>query len=257
MHLFRFIAKPLLCLTALSGILSATTTDTDFGTIFVSKYYLNNNVWGKKSAPGSTSKIWNVNDSSPLSWGTQYDFSKSTKAYEVKAYLSVISGWHWGNWSKDSGLPVRLTDKWELRSSGSFKVKNPGVQNVAFDLWFHELKHPGNSDNPKDELMIWLASYQGAGPLGTKQGSVTIAGAEWDLYKGNVGWEVYSFVRKTNTESWDFDLRDFIREVLARKWMSPSKYITSVQFGTEIFQTQGQGRMDVDQYRVDLKQNNP
>jgi hypothetical protein len=242
----------LFCVAA--GFACAKTTDQDFGTIFVSKYYLNNNVWGKQHSPGYASSIWNVNDKSPLSWGTKYTVPEGGYPYKVKSYLSVICGWHWGTHSKNSGLPVQLAEKRPVLSSASCTIKNPGVQNIAYDLWFHELRNPGNKDNPTDELMIWVAAYRGAGPLGTKQGTVTIAGAEWDLYKGNVGWEVYSFVRKGNTSEWSFNLDDFIEHVVnVRKWMNEKKYLTSVQFGTEVFSTNGEGQLDIANFRVDVQ----
>jgi hypothetical protein len=85
---------------------------------------------------------------------------------------------------------------------------------------------------------------------------VNIGGADWDLYRGwidagnGVGWNVFSFVRTANTSSIDLNLRDFTNNLVARGWVSNSKYLSSVQAGTEVFG--GAGRVDTDSYSVEI-----
>jgi xyloglucan-specific endo-beta-1,4-glucanase len=245
-------ACALFALTA--SAVRAASTCTDFGTIFVSKYFLNNNVWGQDSSPSGWNCIWNSNSTSPLNWGTSYNWPVNGNPYSVKAYPAVISGWHWGTWSNGSGLPTRIWDNKAVNTGASFSISNPGVQNVAYDCWFHTISNPTWQNNPTDELMIWTARYGGAGPLGTFQGNATIAGATWAVYRGNIGWNVFSFVRTSNTTSWSFNIRDFIHYVVYTKgWMANSKYLTSVQFGTEVFSTNGQGQLNVTNYRVNVQ----
>ncbi len=70
---------------------------------------------------------------------------------------------------------------------------------------------------------------------------MNLAGGTWDLYRGwidagnGTGWNVFSFVRTQNTTSVNFDLRDFTSNLVNRGWLSSSKYLTSVQAGTEVF----------------------
>ena len=242
----------LLVTAAVPAARGAATSD-EFGTIFVSKYFLNNNVWGQGDSPSGWNAIWNSNSSSPVWWGTAYNWPVNGNPNSVKAYPSIVSGWHWGNWSNNSGLPVRIWDNKNVSTGGNFTLQNAGVQNVAYDCWFHTLANPTWEHQPSDELMIWVASYGGAGPLGTYQETVTIAGTLWNVYKGNIGWNVYSFVRVSNTTSWSFNIRDFTNYVTYSKgWMSNAKFLTSVQFGTEVFSTNGSGQLDVGNYRVDV-----
>jgi hypothetical protein len=39
---------------------------------------------------------------------------------------------------------------------------------------------------------------------------------------------------------------DFLKDVVSKGWMSSSKYLTSIQAGTEVFV--GTGRLDTDSY---------
>lgn len=235
----------------------AAMTDAPFGMFPVGHYLINNNTWGWKFSPGGHESVWSdagVDHVGPVAWGAKYDWPVGDKRYQVKAFPSIISGWHWGAWSRDSGLPVKLADLRSVTASGAISVTNPGVQNVAYDCWFHTIEHPGNKDQPSDELMIWMARYGGAGPLGKLQGTVTIGGATWQLYKGELGWNVFSFVRTTNADSWTIDIRDFIDYLVSRRhWLPASRYLTSVQFGSEIFRTDGPGAIEVKDYRVEVK----
>jgi hypothetical protein len=231
----------------------AEGTSENFGQIHFSKYFLNNNVWGRADSPAGWNAIWNSNNTSPVWWGTAYNWPVNGNPNSVKAYPSIISGWHWGTWSANSGLPVRIWENKNLSTGASFTIQNAGVQNVAYDCWFHTIPNPTWENQPTDELMVWVSSYGGAGPLGTLQETVWIAGQQWRVYKGNIGWNVYSFVRTTNTDSWSFNLRDFVNHVTYNKgWMANSKYVTSVQFGTEVFSTTGNGQINVSNYRLDV-----
>lgn len=89
----------LLILTTLLGILpgqaALTTSCNDYATIFASKYYLFNNVWGQADDPSGWECIWNNNTSSPLSWGTDFNWHAGSNQYGVKANPRVVCGWHW------------------------------------------------------------------------------------------------------------------------------------------------------------------
>lgn len=71
-----------------------------------------------------------------------------------------------------------MTVSWEF----SLPAK-PGTMNVAHDLWLHSKSTADWQDQPTDEVMIWLNRQGGAGPLGTKYGSVSLGGAMWDIYQ--------------------------------------------------------------------------
>jgi hypothetical protein len=58
-------------------------------------------------------------------------------------------------------------------------------------------------------------------------------------------------VRTSNTTSVNFDLRDFTSNLVNRGWLSSSKYLTSVQAGTEVFT--GKGQLNTNSYWVDVR----
>ncbi len=68
---------------------------------------------------------------------------------------------------------------------------------------------------------------------------------------GYVGtWNVYSYVRTSNTTNATLNIRDFTNDVVSRGWMSSSKYLTSVQAGPEIFT--GSGEVTTGSYSVTI-----
>ncbi|CAL9536741.1 Endoglucanase S [Streptomyces sp. enrichment culture] len=227
---------------------SAGTCDA-FGTIPMGKYYVNNNLWGQDSGQGWQC-AWDTHRSGDtIGWGTEWQWSGVS--HEVKSFTSAVLGWHWGWQSDATELPVRLSDNRSVRTSWRYAVSpDPGTMNVAYDLWLHDRVAEDWEDQPTDEVMIWTYRSGGAGPLGRKTGTVNIGGATWDLYQGDIGWKVHSFVRTSNTTSVDLDLNDFLRALQQRGSVSPAKYLSSVQAGTEVFT--GAGRLDTSAYSVDV-----
>jgi xyloglucan-specific endo-beta-1,4-glucanase len=223
---------------------------TDFAALIRGKYWINNNTWGKADGTGSQCVWENGLSGDDLSWGT--DWTWSGDATKVKSYASAVLGWHWGTKATGTGLPIQLSAGKAVRTSWNFTVtqKTSNVMNVSYDLWFHTVAKPDWQDQPTDEVMVWLYRSGGAGPLGTKQATVTIGGATWDLYRGNIGWNVYSFVRTSNTTSAEQNLTDFTDDLAGRGWLDKTKYLSSVQAGTEVFS--GSGQLGTSAYSVKI-----
>ncbi len=222
-------------------------------TRIVSGYLLNNNVWGKEKSPDGWQLIDVVQPGEKLSWTVRYNWPVGSDPHSVKCYPSVVTGWQWGVWSDDGRLPVSLSDLTKAVSGASVKLENPGVQNVAYDLWFHASAPVRSEDKPSDELMIWMGRYGGAGPLGKLQGKVQIDGAEWELWFGDIGWKVFSFVRTENTTSWRVDVKAFIDHLVAKGLMPATKQLSSIQFGTEVFRSPGDARLEIADYFVEIE----
>ncbi|MGP3984555.1 GH12 family glycosyl hydrolase domain-containing protein [Streptomyces sp. KR80] len=251
---------------ATSAVLAATASVTvaqagedarkcgAFETITMGKYYINNNLWGQNDGTG-TQCVWdNSRNGNTISWGTDYSWtSKPGEENSVKSYSSSVLGWHWG-WKVDKAsteLPVRVGDRKPINTRWEFSVSsNPGTMNVAYDLWLHNKNNADWPDQPTDELMIWLNRQGGAGPLGSKVATVSLGGATWDLYEGDIGWKVHSFVRTSNTTKATLNLDDFTHELVRRNLLSNSKYISGIEAGTEVFR--GTGRLDTKAYSVDV-----
>lgn len=247
-------------LAALAGVTVAQAGEsskkcTADDTVTLGKYYVNNNQWGRDKATGSQCVWDNSQSGSTISWGTSFSWANNSKGTDadVKTFASTVLGWHWG-WKVDkatTGLPIRVGDRKSVKTSWEFTLSsNPGTLDVAYDLWLHSKNTADWADQPTDEIMIWLNRQGGAGPLGTKYGSVSLDGAMWDIYQGNIGWNVYSFVRTANTTKATLNIDDFTQALVRRKLLSNDKYLSGIESGTEVFK--GSGRLDTKAYSVDI-----
>ncbi len=151
-----------------------------------------------------------------------------------KSYPSILTGCHWGRCTTASPLPLKVSGSSGLRSSVS-TTRAPGQWNAAYDIWVDSRRaSAGQADDT--EIMVWT-DHQGAlaYPLGSREGSFTSPdGAAWDVFEGNIGWDVVSFVRQTTTRSVvDLDLGSFVAESVRRGATEKGSWITSVQYGFE------------------------
>ncbi len=217
---------------------------TNFDKTTFGNYYLFNNLWGAdENNVSGTQCVWNNCLAGDLiGWGTRWEWPNTGG---VKSYTSVVFGWHWG-WTvpqAQTGLGVRLDSGTAVECGWSFDVNANGAFSVAYDLWTHTSANPGNVD-PSDEIMIWLYQAGAVGPIGTRQATANIGGTNWDLYRGQGGasWEVFSYVRSSNTTTQVLDLTDFTDDLIARSWMQSTKYLVSVEAGPEV--SGGSGELD-------------
>ncbi|KML66625.1 GH12 family glycosyl hydrolase domain-containing protein [Pectobacterium peruviense] len=217
------------------------------------KYYLFNNVWGKDEIEGWQQTIFY---NSPISMGWNWHWPSST--HSVKAYPSLVSGWHWtAGYTSNSGLPIQLSSNKSITSNVTYSINATGTYNAAYDIWFHTTDKASWDSSPTDELMIWLNDTN-AGPAGDYIETVFLDGSSWNVFKGWInadnggGWNVFSFVHTSNTNSASLNIRHFTHYLVeTKKWMSDTKYISSVEFGTEIFG--GEGQIAITEWSVDVK----
>ncbi len=244
-------------LLLLASAAYAASSSTAFAKLYWgnNKYYIFNNSWGSSSAGSGWWESIYYNNDTDMGWTWDW---KTANPYNVKAYPSIVSGWHWTNgYTTGSGLPARIWDNKNVNTSVNYSISATGTYNAAYDLWFHNTNNALNNSRPTDELMIWLNNTN-AGPAGSFIENVTIGGTSWKVYKGFIndsattGWNVYSYVRSSNTSSTSLNLRDFINHVVySKSWMSNSKYLSSVQFGSEIFT--GTGQMHINSYSANVQ----
>lgn len=159
------------------------------------------------------------------------------------SYPSIVYGYHYGRASIGTVLPKKLSSMKSLNSSVTVTYpNNDAVYDCAYDIWCDSTaKTTGQNDT---EIMIWLNHTGNVQPVGTKNPSMAyINGTEWELWKGNIGWDVYSFVSKLPMTSFSSDLKQFIPADL-------DKYLTSVQFGFEPW-VKGAG-LSVDAFKVEI-----
>jgi hypothetical protein len=260
-HLFRMRSLYRTCFPILLAVISwglvsscqsERRTLQEKETRAVSGYLLNNNVWGKDNAPDGWQRIHILRAGPRLSWAVDYNWPSGSNPYAVKCYPSVITGWHFGAWSSDGRLPKPVSALHRVVSGARVLVTNPGVQNVAYDLWFHAEGTIASQTRPTEELMIWTNRFGGAGPLGKKTSEVEIGGVKWELWTGDAGWNVFSFVRPENAATWSLDVKAFVDHLVSRGFMPASRQLSGIQLGTEVFRSPGDARMEVTDYFVDI-----
>jgi hypothetical protein len=196
-------------------------------TIQSGKYVVMNNVWGD-----STTQCINV---------TGTGFAVTSAVHNLPqngapgAYPAVYAGCHYANCSSGSGLPLQVSDSRfsTIATSVSMTYPNNGsVYDASYDIWFDPTART-DGQNTGAELMVWLNHTGSVHAEGSQVGTVSIAGATWDVWFGNSGWNVVSYVRQSPTSSASFNVASFYSDMVRRGYAQNSWFITSVQAGFE------------------------
>jgi hypothetical protein len=219
----------------------------------VGKYYLFNNLWGANTGTGEQC-IWDTaNNGSSIGWSTSWNWSGQ---FQVKSFDSVVLGWHFQKPTTPylTGLPMQLSSDQPVQTNWTYHLSQNGPNstfNIAYDLWLHTIADPA-MDNPSDEVMLWLYKQGNIQPVGSPGVSVTIDGTGWTLWTGlRSGWQVHTFVRNTNaTGAQSFNLSDFLNYLVSHQGLSPAKYLTGIEAGSEVWL--GNAELDTSSYSTDV-----
>lgn len=206
---------------------AATETCEQYGTVSVEggRYIVQNNRWG-----ASTTQCISVDG--PGFRVTRADHHNATDGPPA-SYPSIYAGCHYGNCTTGSGLPVRVRDFGNPRATFNISTPNSGDWDAAFDLWFDASASPPGQ-NHGAELMIWTSHRGRPQPIGSRVASVNLEGGTWDVWIGNIGWNVISYVRTTPANIMnDFSVKAFTDDAVARRQIDPAWFMTSVQAGFE------------------------
>jgi hypothetical protein len=149
------------------------------------------------------------------------------------SYPSMLWGCHYGTCTTGF-TPVRASDPRFARISTSveFGYVDAGAYDAAYDIWFDPTPRT-DGQNTGAELMIWLNHRGAVQPVGSKVGSVRLAGADWDVWFGNIGWNVISYVRSTASTGLSTAVDAFYADAVRRGYAKDDWYLTSVQAGFE------------------------
>ncbi|MGL5909731.1 MAG: GH12 family glycosyl hydrolase domain-containing protein [Phycicoccus sp.] len=189
------------------------------------RYIVQNNRWG-----ASTTQCIDVRGNGFAI--TRADHANSTSGPPA-AYPSIYAGCHYGNCTSGNGLPLQVSQFGDVRATYLIDTPDSGEWNASFDLWFDPTQRT-TGQNTGAELMIWADHRGRPQPIGSKQATVTLEGAAWDVWVGNVGWNVISYVRQQPTDAMsDFSVRAFVDDAVSRGQVQPAWYMTSVQAGFE------------------------
>jgi len=198
------------------------------------KYILNNNWWGTTGATGQQC-VWGAcQDGDVVGWVTNWNWSGGTSS--VLTYTSVILGWQYGFQVPNTGLPIQVSTSKAINCGWDFALtQTSGAFNVAYDIWLHTSANPPSNGGQSDEIMIWLNKSGNPAPAGSTYASnISIGGATWTLYEGNVGWPVHSYLRTANTSSAVLNVMAFMNDLVTRNRIPNTRYVTGVQAGIEV-----------------------
>jgi xyloglucan-specific endo-beta-1,4-glucanase len=198
------------------------------------RYILNNNWWGTSGATGEQC-IWGTcQDGDVVGWATNWNWSGGTSP--VLTYSSIILGWQYGFQVSNTGLPIQVSTNKAINCGWDFALtQTSGVYNVAYDIWLHTSANPPSTGGQSDEIMIWLNKAGNPAPAGSTYASgISIAGATWTLFEGNVGWPVHSYLRTSNTSSAVMNIMTFMNDLVTRGRIPNTRYVTGVQAGVEV-----------------------
>ncbi|MES4907554.1 MULTISPECIES: hypothetical protein [unclassified Streptomyces] len=213
----KLFLTPLFALLALIGFAAApahaaTWSSSDqWGNWSNGGYTLYNNIWG--SGAGSQT-IW---ANSYTDWGV---WANHPNTGGIKSYPNA---------KRVVGKKVSALGS--LKSSYNVTVPSSGAYNTSYDIW---------DSNYDYEIMLWMNKTGPVGPLGTSQGSLTLGGHSWTVYKGSNGAnEVFSFIRTSNSTSGSVDIKAIVNWIKNTKGWFGDVTIGDVQFGYEITSSSG------------------
>lgn len=222
------LLTPILAFLAVLGLLAAPaqaavwSSSDQWGTWSTGGYTLYNDVWGSGAG---TQTIW-ANSSS--NWGVHANHPGTGG---IKSYPNV---------TKYVGKP--LSSLSSVKSTFNVSVPGSGAYETAYDVW--------DSANAY-EIMLWMNKAGAVGPLGTSQGSVTLGGHSWTVYKGSNGANaVFSFVRNGNTSAGTVDILAILKWIKNTKGWFSDITLGNVQFGYEITSSAGGLDFTTNSYQV-------
>ncbi|WP_345561392.1 GH12 family glycosyl hydrolase domain-containing protein [Nonomuraea rosea] len=196
-------------------------------TVQSGRYVVINNVWG-----ADTAQCIDVNQSGGFTV-TQSAHNKPTNGAPA-SYPAIYAGCHYANCSTGSNLPMQASAAafGSLRTSVSMTYPGSGTWDAAYDIWFDPTPRT-DGQNTGAEIMVWLNKQGSIQPVGSQVGTVSLAGGTWQVWFGNIGWNVISYVRTSATSSLDFTINTFYADAISRGHAQRSWYLTSVQAGFE------------------------
>jgi post-segregation antitoxin (ccd killing protein) len=181
--------------------------------------------------------------------GNSFDDTTGTPA----DYPDFTYGCFYGACTQNTQLPIQVSalSNYSI-TSGETVVEPSGASNdVAYDIWFNTgPTTPTNQNTTGTEMMIWVQRNGGVGPSGPVT-TITSSGITWNVYTwtntGNcncsgTGSQVIDFINAapssngpTSGTTFSLNLVPFFEEALALGQIQSSWYLTTIEFGTEIW----------------------
>jgi hypothetical protein len=208
-------------------------------------------------------------------WWSRYDGQIITMdglGFRIDGNTSVVSGnapagfptMYVGNYqgrpTDCSDLPIPVAGITEIPTDFQTNVTSLDNANLnaTYDVWFTATGDvlPSEQDNPGSGgayLMVWMHKPTSRQPVGSAQGTQTVAGRSWTVWFGN-GYNapVVSYVSTSPIAGLTFDLNEFIRNAVANGWgVTDSQYLSVVFAGFEVWS--GGNGLEMSNFCVDVR----
>ncbi len=222
-------------------------------------YYISNNTWGSWTSGFRWQCVWNWASNGSTGWGVSSGHVKSESWHQVKGFPSIVRGWHWGQWSANSGFPRRINATNTFRVQASLGQPGSGMYASTLQFYTSGVGYPSNGGGLSSDILI-CTRLQGMTQgefFGTGyQQDVSLSGATWKVFKNSIDYDgvqvpTHAFLRTSNTDWTDLDVRQFFQYLVSRGWLNANDYYLGVQQGWEIVASPS-GDLKNDYYRVDL-----
>lgn len=177
-------------------------------------YVVANNQWNAGAGTGRQCVRLTGAPGDATGWTAGWTWSGG--AGTVKAYPSVVRGWHWDWGVADRAVPVRPGPGRTLRSAWRYRVEgsDPGQADVSAILTLHAGAPSGPADVPDAEVHVVLSTFGIAPPpRGAVLGTVRLPGAgAFDVTRAGPVWTLTSTAAADRREvDVDLDLLDATR----------------------------------------------
>jgi hypothetical protein len=222
----------------------------DWAEFTINDFILSNNVWGKVSETNYEQCIYYESKNNQTEMGWNWDWPGNGN---VRAYPEIIFGLKpWSTESTSALLPTQVNIK-SITLKYASTASAIGQWNLAYDIWLTNSMTP-TPENVTHEIMIWMHTTDSITPAGTKRGTITIGGNNFDLWVSenhNNSWTYIAFVTETTRLSATLHLNEFMNYLITNDYVSPELFISGIEFGTEIFE--GIGNVSLSEYDVEVK----
>lgn len=216
-----------------------------YGQRTLNGYFANNNVWSSQAGSQCVAMSGNVFTVT----SANHNLNPNAPPYAPASYPSIVKGCHYGNCTDT--FPRQISAISRMPSTFSI-TPAPGTWDAAYDIWLDPTARRDGA-NTGLEIMIWL-NYGGTPqPIGSRAGTVNLAGATWEVWLSNGNENgssrTISYRRTPSATSiTNFDAMQFVNDSVARGVAQRSWYITSVQAGFEIWN--GGAGLKINQFAV-------
>jgi len=230
---------------------------TDWKFISSGDAAVENNIWGFQRA---TFSDWNqcvgigTNPAGDTLGRWTWNW-KNEPASGVKAYPEIIYGKKPAKASTNTKLPIMVKNIQEMNLDLDYVTAATGEYQMLIDLWITSTDHASTWDSPPvtREIMINIEKsiYCHPAPLCETH---AIGGRNWGVSVQDVAgsWQRIQFNSNVPLTGHNtFDLKAFLDHLRSIGQLRDDEYVSSIEFGTEIYS--GQGETRVNKFRVTVK----